>query len=273
MSDASEESRMRRDLRLALLDLSSAGRRWHLIVHLAWLDVRQRYRRSVLGPIWLTVSVAFQIGAMGLVYGELFHQDVSRYLPRLAFGLTMWGLISGMVSDGCLSFIAADSFLKQEALPKSMFPARVVLRNLIIFAHNLVVLLAVMVIFLPLPGWPALLSVLGLVLIAVNGMWVGLVVGLLCTRFRDLPPIVGSIMQVAFFLTPVIWVPDALHGKWWWLVSFNPFASFLGIVTDPLLNVATPPSYWLLAVAVTFIGWTFALLLFGRFRARITYWL
>jgi len=273
VSDASEESRMRHDLRLAWLDLLMAARRRHLIAHLAWLDVRQRYRRSVLGPIWLTVSVAFQIGAMGLVYGELFHQDVSSYLPRLAFGLTMWGLISTMVADGCMCFIAAESFLKQEALPKSMFPARVVMRSLMVFAHNLVVLLAVIVIFLPLPGWGALLALPGLALIAINGMWIGLVVGLLCTRFRDLPPIVGSFMQVAFFLTPVIWVPEALHGKWWWLVSLNPFASFLSIVTDPLLNVPTPVSRWLFAVAVTLVGWTLAMLLFGRFRARITYWL
>jgi lipopolysaccharide transport system permease protein len=273
LSDASEEGRMRRDLRLAWLDLSRAAERRHLIVHLAWLDVRQRYRRSVLGPLWLTVSVAFQIGAMGLVYGELFHQDVASYLPRLAFGLTMWGLISTMVADGCLCFIMAESFLKQEALPKSMFPARVVVRTLMVFAHNLMVLLAVIVIFLPLPGWAALLALLGLALIAINGMWVGLVVGLLCTRFRDLPPIVGSFMQVAFFLTPVIWVPETLHGKWGWLVTFNPFASFLSIVTDPLLSVPTPVSCWLLALAVTLFGWTIAMFLFGRFRARITYWL
>jgi len=273
VSDASEEGRMRRDLRLAWLDLLMAARRWHLIVHLAWLDVRQRYRRSVLGPIWLTVSVALQIGAMGLVYGELFHQDVSRYLPHLAFGLTMWGLISTMVADGCLCFIAAESFLKQEALPKSMFPARVVMRSLFVFAHNLVVLLAVIVIFLPLPGWGALLALPGVALIAINGMWIGLVVGLLCTRFRDLPPIVGSFMQVAFFLTPVIWVPEALHGKWWWLVSLNPFASFLSIVTNPLLNTPTPISHWLFTLVVTVLGWTLAMLLFGRFRARITYWL
>ncbi len=273
MTEATEEGRMRRDLRLAWLDLATAAKRWRLTVHLAWLDVRQRYRRSVLGPIWLTVSVAFQIAAMGLVYGELFHQDVSHYLPRLAFGLTMWGLISSMVADGCMCFILAESFLKQEALPKSMFPARVVLRSLMVFAHNLVVLLVVIVIFLPLPGWIALLALPGLALIAINGMWVGLVVGLLCTRFRDLPPIVGSFMQVAFFLTPVIWVPETLHGKWWWLVSLNPFASFLSIVTDPLLSVPTPASNWLLALVVTLAGWTTAMLLFGRFRARITYWL
>jgi ABC-type polysaccharide/polyol phosphate export permease len=264
---------MRRDLRLARLDLSRAARRWHLIVHLAWLDVRQRYRRSVLGPIWLTVSVALQIGAMGLVYGELLHQDVAHYLPRLAFGLTMWGLISMLVADGCLCFISAESFLKQEALPKSMFPARVVVRSLIIFAHNLVVLLVVIVIFLPWPGWEALLALPGLALIAINGMWIGLVVGLLCLRFRDLPPIVASFMQVAFFLTPVIWVPEALHGKWWWLVSFNPFASFLSIVTNPLLSAPIPVSHWLLVAVVTVVGWTLAMLLFGRFRARITYWL
>jgi ABC-type polysaccharide/polyol phosphate export permease len=266
------QGRRKRDLDLAWRDLKMAAARWHLIIHIAWLDVRQRYRRSVLGPIWLTISIGIQIGAMGFVYGELFRQDITHYLPRLAVGLTLWGLIAGIVTDSCYCFIAAESWLKQEALPKFMFPARMVARNLLIFAHNLVILIAVVLIFQP-GGWSMLLALPGLLLIAVNGIWIGLLVGLLCTRFRDLPPIIASFMQVAFFITPVIWVPETLHGHWWWLITFNPFANFLAIVSDPMLGTPVPIWSWPLSLLVTAAGWAFAFQLFGRFRARITYWL
>src|SRR5215472_8981463 len=174
---------------LAWLDLVDAVRHWRLILHLAWQDVRQRYRRSMLGPLWLTISVAVQIGSLGLVYGELFHLDLKVYLPHLAVGLTVWAMFSNTINDGCLCFIAAESFLKQVALPKGIFPARVVLRSLITFAHDIVVLVIVLAIYSPPPVLGVLLSLLGIAIFAFNGLWIGLLFGMASARFRDLPPI------------------------------------------------------------------------------------
>jgi len=101
----------------------------------------------------------------------------------------------------------------------------------------------------------------------------GLLMGLLCARFRDLSPIVTSVMQVAFFITPVIWIPKSLPGYAASLLTFNPFAVFLSLVRDPLMGQPVPLTYWLIALAITVGGWTVAFLAFARFRARITYWL
>src|ERR1700756_4063682 len=101
LSEAPQLSGFERDLHLAWRDLSAAARRWPLIVHLSWHDIRQRYRRSTLGPLWLTISVAVQIGAMGFLYGGLFNLDVATYLPHLAAGMTIWALIAGMINEGC----------------------------------------------------------------------------------------------------------------------------------------------------------------------------
>ncbi|MEA2781875.1 MAG: lipopolysaccharide transport system permease protein [Rhodospirillaceae bacterium] len=265
--------RYRHDLQLAWRDLVEAARQWAMIVQLGWHDVRQRYRRSTLGPLWLTVSIAVQVAALGLVYGRLFHLDAATYLPHLAVGMTVWALIAGMINDGCLCFIAAEGFLKQVAMPKSVFPARVVLRSLITFGHDAVIVLAVLLIFKPLFGWSALLALVGLLLLAINGLWVGLMLGTLCARFRDLPPIIASVLQVAFFITPVIWQPQTLTGDWALLLRLNPFASFLTLIRNPLLGEPVGYSSWVIVLFVTLVGWTGAFLLFTRFRARITYWL
>jgi lipopolysaccharide transport system permease protein len=273
MSDTMLLPRHRRDLHLAWRDLAGAIQHWPMIVHLSWNDVRQRYRRSTLGHFWLTISVGVQIAALGLVYGRLFHANAAEYLPNLAIGMTCWALIAGMINEGCLCFIAAEGFLKQVALPKSLFPARVVLRCLIGFAHDVVIVIAVVLIFSPPLGWGATLAPVGLLLLALNGLWMGLLLGLLCTRFRDLPPIVASILQIAFFITPVIWQPAALTGSWRLLLDLNPFASFLSLIRDPLLGLPIGPTVWSVAVAVTMIGWAGTFLLFSRYRARVTYWL
>jgi ABC-type polysaccharide/polyol phosphate export permease len=262
-----------RNIRLAWRDLAAAGGRWSLIAYLAWHDIRARYRRSVLGPSWLTISVAVQIGALGLVYGSLFHMDVAKYLPHLAASMTVWALIASMINEGCTSFIASESYLKQGALPKAMFPARVVLRSLFNFGHDLIIVVIVLAIWPPALGWPTLLVFPGLALVAANGLWIGLLVGMLCARFRDLPPIVASIMQVAFFVTPVIWIPNALSGHAATLLALNPFAVFLSLVRDPLLGEVVPVSRWAIALAITLFGWVLAFAVFARFRARITYWL
>jgi ABC-type polysaccharide/polyol phosphate export permease len=262
-----------RDLHLAWRDLVAAGRRWPLIAYLAWHDIRARYRRSVLGPSWLTISVAVQIGALGLVYGSLFHMDVAKYLPHLAASMTVWALMASMIIEGCNSFIASESFLKQGALPKAMFPARVVLRSLVNFGHDLIIVVIVLAIWPPAFGWATLLVFPGLAFLALNGLWVGLLVGMLCARFRDLPPIVASTMQVAFFITPVIWIPNSLTGHAATLLALNPFAVFLSLVRDPLLGEAVPLGRWAIVLAVTLFGWALAFAVFARFRARITYWL
>jgi ABC-type polysaccharide/polyol phosphate export permease len=244
-----------------------------MIVQLSWHDVRQRYRRSTLGPLWLTVSIAVQVAALGLVYGRLFHLDAATYLPHLAVGMTVWALIAGMINEGCLCFITAEGFLKQVAMPKSVFPARVVLRSLITFGHDAIIVLVVLLILTPLFGWSALLALVGLLLLAVNGLWAGIMFGTLCARFRDLPPIIASVLQVAFFITPVIWQPQTMTGSWALLLRLNPFASFLALIRNPLLGEPVAYSNWLIVLAITLVGWTGAFLLFTRFRARITYWL
>lgn len=238
---------------------------------LGWQDIRQRYRRSKLGPFWLTISMGALAGALGVLYSALFKIAVADYLPFVAAGLIVWGLISGLIADGCTAFIEAESIIKQAQVPLSIHVYRAVWRNLIMFVHNIVIFVLVAVLFSIRPGWATLLAFPGVVLVCLNGAWIGLLFGLVSARFRDVPQVVASVLQIAFFLTPVFWKPDLLPDRAI-LLDVNPFFHLLEVVRTPLLGRMPAPTTWIAALAVTICGWLVTCILYGRRRGRIAYW-
>src|SRR5690606_38293826 len=100
-----------------LKDISAAIREYSLVGMLGWQDVRQRYRRSVLGPFWLTISMGIMIFTIGVVFGHIFKTPMQEFLPFLAIGLILWGFISSVITEGCMGFIAAEGIIKQLPIP------------------------------------------------------------------------------------------------------------------------------------------------------------
>jgi ABC-2 type transport system permease protein len=259
-------------LRAGLLDLGDGLRRSDLWTALGWQDIRQRYRRSVLGPFWVTLSMAIMIASMGVLYSELFGQPLSEYLPFLTIGMVMWGFISAMVLDGCQVFIAAESMIKQVRMPVSVHIWRQLWRNVIILGHNALVVAVVLALFGRTPHWQVVLLPLAMALLIVNGWWLGALLGAVSARFRDIPQLAGSLLQVLFFLTPVIWSPDLLRGRTW-LLDANPAYHLIEIVRRPLMGQPAAAASWLFVVAFTLLGSAIAFALLSRFRARIAYWI
>jgi ABC-type polysaccharide/polyol phosphate export permease len=262
---------MWKNLLLALQDLGhgiAMVRVWSL---LGWQEVRQRYRRSILGPFWLTISTGAMIAAMGPLYGRLLNQDVTSYFPYLAISLVLWQLLANLTQDACQVFITSEAYIRNLKLPLTVYVIRVIWRNLIIFAHNFVIAVIVYVVVAPPAGWHLLEVPLGMTVIAVNAVWLSLLLGMVCARFRDIPQIVSSLVQVAFFLTPVLWNVDML-GRNTWAAEYNPYFHFLEIVRQPLLGASASALSWIVVASVSFAGCIGTLLLFARFRARVAYW-
>ena len=260
-------------LKLALDDVREAFRKPGLWLMLGWQDIRQRFRRSMLGPLWLTLSTGCMLVALGLVYGAIFKMPLEQYFPYLAAGVVAWTLISSLISEGCQTFITSDALIKQIRLPFTTHACRVVWRNTVIFFHNLAIIVVVMLVFKIVPSvGSVLLLAFGLVAVMLNGVWVALALGLICARFRDVPPIVASVLQFVFFVTPIIWHPSLLPGRQR-VVSFNPFYHFIELLRAPMLNTSPAADNWRAVLAITVVGWVVTFLLLLRARRRITYWL
>jgi lipopolysaccharide transport system permease protein len=259
--------------RRAWLDLKEGLLGWRIWWLLGIGDIRQRYRRSRIGQFWITLSIAIFIIAIGTVYSALFKQPIERFLPYLATTYVVWVLISGITIDSTSAFVQSETFLRQQALPKTTFILRIIVRNFVSFAHNIIVLPFVFVIFGVTPSWTWFAALGGIVLIAVAGFLGGLICAILSTRFRDLPQIIQNLIQVMFFVSPITWQVDVLEENMRYLVYFNPFASFLRVVSEPLLgrmpSLATYAATGLSILVLALVAWP----LFSRFRQRIVYWL
>jgi ABC-type polysaccharide/polyol phosphate export permease len=258
-------------IRLAVRDLIDGLRSVHIWPMLGWQEVKQRYRRSMLGPFWLTISTAALIGAMGPLYGKLFGQDVGAYLLHLAVSYVLWQFIAQIITDGCTIFIASEGFIKQVRLPLTIYVLRTTWKNLIFLFHNLIIVVAVVAYVRPPLGWDLLLVPFGLLAVTVNAVWVGMLLGLVSARFRDIPQIIGSIVQVLFFMTPVLWQPGML-GRHAWAVNLNPLYHLLEVVRTPLLGVPVNTLSWLVVIMMAIVGFAVMLPFFARYRARVAYW-
>ncbi len=269
---ARQPRRGRTDRVRALDDILGGLARWHIWTLLGWHDIRQRYRRSVIGPFWLTISMGVMVGSLGLLYAQLFRIEVSGFLPFLAVGFIIWGLISGIMQDGCMAFISADGVIKQVKLPFSVHVYRLIWRNLLIFLHNVVIYVVVMAVFGLWPGWPVLLAVPGFAMLLINGVCISHLLGLICARYRDVPQIIMSFVQVSFFLTPIMWQPDLLPERTM-LIDLNPFYHLIEVVRTPLLGGVPAMTSWIAVIMITAAVGAVSFLMFARFRARIAYWL
>jgi ABC-type polysaccharide/polyol phosphate export permease len=257
---------------LAVRDIFDGALMWPLWGALGWQDIRQRYRRSVIGPFWLTISIGVMIAAMGGLYSGLLRTHVKGYVPHIAIGLVVWNFISTMITEGCSTFTSGQASIKQVKLPLSIYVYRMMWRNLIIFGHNLLVVFVVLVVFAIRPGWSVFLALPAIALLCLNGMSAGMVLGLVSTRFRDIPPMVATAMQVIFFLTPIIWQPESLPARTL-VVALNPFFYLLEVVRAPLLGIAPSIVSWGVALTITGAGALTAFAIYVRYRRRIAYWI
>ena len=253
-------------------DVAASALLYRIWGMLGWIDILQRYRRSLIGPFWLTLSMSLMVLGMALVYGTLLKRNMDEFVPFLAAGFLSWMLISSTLSDGTTAFIQSEALVKRGGLPLAVFIFRVVWRNIIVFLHNALLVVLVTLIFgkarfLDLP----LLAVAS-ALVVINLTWILLIIAPLCTRFRDLPPIVSTVLQLLFFVTPVLFPARAIDDIKW-VHQFNPFSYFVDIMRAPLIGDGLPPGTALALVATACVGWVLALVFFARVRNRIALWI
>lgn len=255
----------------ALRDIAAGWRRRELWMTLGLHDVRKRYRRSKLGPFWITLSMGVMVLALGLLYGRIFGQDMHQYLPFLAAGFVVWGLIQTMVNEGSQAFINSEGMIRQLNAPVSIYAYREIWSGLIAFGHNIWIYFAVALWYGIDLNWNLLWIPVAILVLLVNGLWMSLFFGLLSARFRDVPLIIGSVVQVLFFVTPVIWRPEMLPGRAL-MLHLNPFYHMVEIARAPMLGHAPAPEHWIAVILLAVVGWAITLLFYSAYRWRIAYW-
>jgi len=259
-------------VRSGVKDVLDGFRSYPVWMTLGMQDIRQRYRRSMLGPFWITLTMLVTIAGMGPLYGALLKQDLHAFVPYLSLGIITWGLISTLILDGCTAFTSADSIIRSVRLPLSLHALRGIYRNLLIFLHNIVAYIPIMLYVGIAPQVSWLLAIPGVLLIVLAAFPASLILSIFCTRFRDMQPIVASIVQLAFFLTPIIWRPENL-GTRAYLANYNPLYLFMELVRGPILGKLPSIGVYSTTIGITVLLYVIAMPLFIRFRSRVAFWI
>lgn len=257
----------------ALQDFKGAFTHWQVWVMLGWQDIRLRYRRSMLGPFWLTISMAVTIYTMGFLYGHLFKMELQTYFPYLATGILSWNLLSTILIESTDIFTQSESYIKQVKLPYFTYVFRMVFRNFVIFLHNFMAFIPLIFIFHITVSWHSLIVLPALLLVAFNAAVYGAIIAIIGTRYRDIAPIIISLIQVIFFLTPIMWMPNLLPERYQFAVHYNPFAQFINLLRYPLLGQPVPADIINMVVIFSLLGVSILFVLFTKYRSRIVFWI
>lgn len=261
-------------------DFAASFRLFDLWRALALNDIVTRYRGSVLGPFWITLTTAAFAVGIGLVYSEIMQIPATRYLPWIATGVVFWNFLSMTIIEGSTAYISEGVVIRQSSTPLPVFIWRVILRNLINFAHQAPVLIAVAVYFYnqPDPGGHYLphinlpMAGLGLLLMTLNLSWMVMFCAIASARFRDILQVIATGLQILFFLSPVIWIPGESRGVTTLLLA-NPVYHLLEITRNPLLGMEVPPASLLFVTAMAAAGWAATFFLYASVRRRIVHYL
>jgi ABC-type polysaccharide/polyol phosphate export permease len=258
---------------IAWIDALSGILAFKIWGRLGWRDTKRRYRRTVFGPFWTTVSVAVFVLTLGLLWSNLWGKDQKVYLPYLTSGMLCWTMISSICNEACFGYFNSETLLKQLRISYTLLACSTVWRNVIVFFHNISVYILVCI-YAGIAFTPAtLLVVPGFALLCLNAVWISILLGAVCARYRDTLPLVGTLLQISLFLTPIFWSPDQLSGRMVVLSEYNPLYHLIVIVREPLLGRAPEPLHWLVVIAMTLLGWAFTVQMLSKFRHRIVYWI
>lgn len=258
--------------RLAIDDLVEGLKAHRVWMMLAKMDIRQRYRRSVIGPFWITITMVIFILAIGPLYSHLLGIGTKDFIPYLAMGIITWGLISGVILDGAGAFVGAENLVRSVKLPYTVHILRVLQRNLIIFLHNLLAFVPFMLFLGITPQWQWLAAIPGVALILLAAIPTAFLLGTLSARYRDMQQMIASIVQLLFFMTPIFWKAELLRDRSY-LADYNPFQVLLEVVRRPIVEGIPPvETYAKIAVLIVFL-YLVAAPFFARYRRRLAFWI
>jgi len=253
-------------------DLVESSRLAELWLTLGWHDIRQRYRRSVIGPFWITIATLIFVGIMTFLYSALFNESFITFLPFAAVGLVIWGLISTCMTEGARVFIEQSAAIKQLPLPLPVHVLRLMWQQFVIALHNAAVIPLILILIGQPINFNTILVVPAAMLLLCNLCWISMLLGIVGARYRDVPIIVCSMMPIVFLATPVFWKPGMLPANRAWVIDLNPVANFIEVVRAPILGSAPATAAWLSCIIIAIGGWAMTIVVYGRCRNRVALW-
>ncbi len=239
-------------------------------------ELQGRFARSSLGALWHILHPLAQAAILALVLSEVMGVRLPNMTDRAAYpvylmaGNAAWGLFTE-IFNRCISvFIAYAGSLKKISFPRLCLPVIVWGSALV---NHLLLLAAIFVVFIALGHYPTaswLVLPLGILLISMFAFGLGLTLGIINVFSRDVAEVAGILLQIWFWLTPIVYSSAQVPERFRWIVALNPLAPMVRLYQDALLYGRWPDPAALAVptgLAVLFVALAFAL--FRRASAEL----
>jgi len=236
--------------------------------------LRSQYRRTYLGPWWITAQQVIFVLGLSLLFGTLMGQDLKSFIPYVTIGFISFSWMTNMIQTGSTSIIANGASIQTAPGPLSLPALRTFAAATIQFGHNAIVIVLVMILFQVHLSPAIIVAPLALVVIALNGLMLALWLGPVVARYRDVGQIINSLVSVLFFFTPIFWTTNDLSkNQLAWLAGWNPIAYLLDFLRQPLLGSWPTAAIWIGVTVITVANTLGGLVHFSHTRDRLAYWL
>lgn len=257
---------------LSKILIENYKKNWDLVLHLSWTEIKARYARSAIGPFWLVLTTAISILVLSYIWSILFNLDKETFIPSLTVGLIIWQFLAACINEAPNCFVIYSSIIRNYSHPVWIYPTALVIKNFIIFLHNIIIIAVVFVIYPPEFGWATAMIFPALLLILLVLTQITTILAFLGARYKDFGSAIIAFMSIAFFLSPVIFQPNQLGVKEH-LMWFNPFSYLITIIRDPLTGHVSDGFVYLATIIFMFIATALMHFLLTRYRYRVLYWI
>lgn len=242
-------------------------------IFLSYIDNKLKYRRTLLGPLWNSLAQLITIVLLSIVWSEIFKMELADYLPRLYVGMTCFGLATYYTSTATsLIFGQYSAYFQNLNINLSLIYGRFLCTSIINFLHAIPIYILIFLFFGKTLDIKSFFFFLGLALVFLNGIWMSFVISCLCARFRDLAPLIESIMAAAGLITPILWDKSLLGDKAY-LVYLNPFTSFVESMRDPLLGYTINYNVYIYLLIFLIVGNIFTYFFYKYKRKILPFWI
>lgn len=260
--------------RSLLADYRDSLRHPEFWAYSSWLDIATRHRRTRLGFLWFLVPTTAFLLVLGNVYSQLMGYPREEYLPYLGVGFVVWRFMLQIVNESVATMTSHKAFIMDGRTRLTDFMLRSFSKAAYMLFFGMVVVFGIL-------WWSPSMHVYGMLSLAItlpilllNLSWIAACLSLIGARYRDAHEVMGTILIVAFLITPVLWTverfpPGTLRGT---LVRLNPAFHMIDVVRAPVLGHMPETTSLIYVGALALVGWPVAALLYRRYARYVPIW-
>lgn len=241
-----------------------------LIYNFAIMDLKMRYRNSILGFFWTVLEPLLMLGVLYFVFTEIFQYQIEYYPLYILLGLILWTTFSRTTSSGLDSLIAKSGMLTQINMPREVPVISTSLMSFFMLCFEMIIFTVFMIIFQFTPQITIVFFPLILIQLFVLSLGITLPLSVLNIRYRDIKFIWSVVLQAGFFLTPIIYHLDVLPVTLQKILYFSPMVQIVDISHDLVLYGKIPTSDSIItSIATTMIVFVIGYTIFIKLQARM----